>query len=82
MNFNTFFLNSNKKKILAFFNGGINSTVGDTYEKSLAKLDKTLDYEINTFTTTVNGIVARPQTFYVGQTINSDREKVNKNSPP
>lgn len=68
-----------KSKILAFFNGGINSTVGDTYEKSLAKLDKTLDYEINTHTIKVNGIVARPGGFYLKQSIVCREKSVAKN---
>ena len=66
-------------KIKAYLNGGIENIIGDVYEKSLYQLDRTLDYEINTFKVNVNGIVARPQTFYIGQTINSEPEKVNKN---
>ena len=68
-----------KSKILAFFNGGINSTVGDTYEKSLANLDKTLDYELNTHTIKVNGIVNRPGGFYLKQSIVCKEKSVAKN---
>lgn len=56
-----------KSKVLAFFQGGINSVVGDTYEKSLENLNKTLDYEINTFSIKVNGIVNRQGGFYLKQ---------------
>jgi effector-binding domain-containing protein len=68
-----------KSKILAFFNGGINSTVGDTYEKSLANLDKTLDYELNTHTIKVNGIVNRQGGFYLKQSIVCKEKSVAKN---
>jgi hypothetical protein len=66
-------------KIKAYLNGGIENIIGDVYEKSLYQLDRTLDYEINTFKINSNGIVARPKMFYIGQTITSNPEKVNKN---
>ena len=66
-------------KIKAYLNGGIENIIGDVYEKSLYQLDRTLDYEINTFKVNLNGIVARPSTYYIGQTINSESEKVSKN---
>lgn len=56
-----------KSKVLAFFQGGINSVVGDSYEKSLENLNKTLDYEINTFKIKVNGVVNRTGGFYLKQ---------------
>lgn len=56
-----------KSKVLAFLNGGINATIGDTYEKSLENLNKTLDYEINTYTIKVNGIVNKTGGFYLKQ---------------
>ena len=66
-------------KIKAFLNGGIDNIIGDIYEKSLFKLDRTLDYELNTFNIKVDGIVAKPNTFYLCQTINSNNDKVAKN---
>jgi predicted transcriptional regulator YdeE len=56
-----------KSKVLAFFQGGINSVVGYTNEKSLENLNKTLDYEINTFSIKVNGVVNRAGGFYLKQ---------------
>jgi len=56
-----------KSKVLAFLNGGINIMVGDVYEKSLENLNKTLDYEINTFSIKVNGIVNRKGGYYLKQ---------------
>lgn len=66
-------------KIKAFVNGGIGNTIGSLYEKTLAQLDRTLDYELNTFDIKVNGIVVKPKQFYIAQTINSKNDKVLKN---
>lgn len=66
-------------KLYTFFKGGVNSIIGDLNEKSLAKLDRTLDYELKTFTIKVDGIVNRPKNFYINQTINSYENKVAKN---
>lgn len=66
-------------KIKAFLNGGINQVIGSVYEKSLVNLDRTLDYELNTFAIQIDGIVAHPKTFFLSQTINSYDDKVTKN---
>lgn len=67
-------------KVLTVFNGGAGKMFGLLFEKSLDNLDKKLDYEINTYTVKVDGLVRQPQTFYLAQTFNSDFSKVNKNS--
>lgn len=56
-------------KIYAAFNGGIDNIIGSMYEKSLANLDKTLDYELNTFSVKVNGLVQKNACYYLKQTI-------------
>lgn len=66
-------------KIKAFFKGGITNFFCNAQEKSLSNLDKTLDYELNTFSIKVDGIVNRPKIFYLNQTINSYEDKVAKN---
>lgn len=68
-----------KSKIIAFFKGGINSTVADTYEKSLENLNKTLDYELNTYSIKVNGIVNRVGGYYLKQSILCREKFVSKN---
>lgn len=68
-----------KSKITAFFHGGINSVIGDSYEKSLENLNKTLDYEINTFKIKINGIVNCPSGFYLKQFIHCSQKDVDKN---
>jgi hypothetical protein len=66
-------------KIYTAFNGGVNKVIGSMYEKSLANLDKTLDYEINTYAVKVDGLVKMPATFYLHQTFTSEISKVIKN---
>ena len=67
-------------KVMTAFNGGAGKVFGILFEKSLDNLDKKLDYEINTHTVKVDGVVRKPQSFYLAQTFNSDFSKVNKNS--
>ncbi len=58
-------------KIYSTFVGGIDKLVGSMYERSLDNLDKTLDFEINTYKITVNGEVQKTVGFYLKKTINS-----------
>ncbi len=67
-------------KVLTAFNGGANKIIGAMFEKSLANLDKKLDYEINTYSIKVNGLINKPETFYLAQTFTSEFSKVTKNS--
>jgi effector-binding domain-containing protein len=67
-----------KSKVLAFFKGGINSVVGDSYEKSLENLNKTLDYEINTYNVKINGIVNRQGGFYLKQFMHCKQKDVDR----
>lgn len=66
-------------KIYAALNGGVDKVIGTMYEKSLDNLDKALDYEINTFSIKVEGVVKKPQIFYLSQTFTSEIAKINKN---
>jgi effector-binding domain-containing protein len=67
-------------KVYTVLNGGVEEVIGKIYEKSLANLDQVLDYEINTFSTKVNGLVKKPQSFYLAQTFTSELSKINKNT--
>jgi hypothetical protein len=49
------------------------------YEKSLANLDKALDYEINTFSKKMNGLVKTTK-FLFSPNIYKRTSKVNKNT--
>lgn len=66
-------------KIYSAFNGGVEKIIGTLYEKSLANLDKTLDYEINTYSAKVEGVVKKPETFYLHQTFTSKISSIIKN---
>ena len=66
-------------KIYTALNGGVDKIIGSMYEKSLVNLDKALDYEINTFSVKADGLVKKPQQFYLAQTFTSEIGKVNKN---
>jgi effector-binding domain-containing protein len=66
-------------KISSFFNGGLVSILGDIYEKSLRNLDKTLHYEMKTYSIKVNGIVQRPSGFCLKQTVSCHIKSVPKN---
>lgn len=67
-------------KVLTAFNGGAEKIFGSVFEKSLNNLDKKLDYEINTYSVKVNGLVNNPEAFYLAQTFTSEFSKVSKNS--
>jgi effector-binding domain-containing protein/uncharacterized protein YndB with AHSA1/START domain len=67
-------------KVLTSFNGGASKIFGSMFEKSLVTLDKKLDYEINTYSVKVDGLVNKTETFYLAQTFTSEFSKVRKNS--
>lgn len=66
-------------KITTFFKGGINSILGNAYEKSLRNLDKTLNYEMNTYSIKVNGIVQGNSGFCLKQSVSCQIKSVSKN---
>lgn len=67
-------------KVYTALNGGSDKIIGTIYEKSLANIDKNLDYETKTYAIQVNGLVKKIETFYINQTFTSEIEKVNKNA--
>ncbi|WP_162128144.1 GyrI-like domain-containing protein [Flavobacterium phycosphaerae] len=66
-------------KITTFFKGGVTAILNDTFEKSLRNLDKTLDYEMKTYSIKVNGIVQRSSGFCLQQTVSCKIKSVPKN---
>jgi hypothetical protein len=66
-------------KITTFFDGGVTAILSDTFEKSLRNLDKTLDYEMKTYTIKVNGIVQRNSGFCLQQTVSCKIKSLPKN---
>ncbi|WP_284652991.1 GyrI-like domain-containing protein [Flavobacterium terrisoli] len=66
-------------KINTFFSGGITGILSDAFEKSLRNLDKTLDYEMKTYSIKVNGIVQRSSGFCLKQTVSCKIKSLSKN---
>ena len=67
-------------KIYTALHGGSNKVIGTIYEKSLANIDKNLDYETKTYAIKVDGLVKKTETPYIRQTFTSEIEKVSKNA--
>lgn len=67
-------------KIYTALNGGSDKVIGTIYEKSLANIDKNLDFETKTYAIKVNGVVKKVETPYIKQTFTSEISKVNKNA--
>ncbi|MGL2966019.1 GyrI-like domain-containing protein [Flavobacterium sp. XGLA_31] len=66
-------------KITTFFKGGMTSVLDDICEKSLRNLDKTLDYEMKTYTIKVNGISQRSSGYCLKQTVSCKIKSLSKN---
>lgn len=66
-------------KIYSAINGGVDKIIGTMYEKSLIKLDKNLVYEIKAFSIKNDGLVKKPQLFYIAQTFTTEISKIDKN---
>jgi uncharacterized protein YndB with AHSA1/START domain/effector-binding domain-containing protein len=67
-------------KIYTALHGGSDRVIGTIYEKSLANIDKNLDYETKTYAVTVDGVVKKTETPYIKQTFTSEISKVSKNA--
>jgi hypothetical protein len=66
-------------KIYCFFNGGIDHVFGSVFNRSLKKLDKTLRYELKTFSIKINGVTNRNGIYYLGKKLTSNKSSLNKN---
>ncbi len=66
-------------KIYATAKGGGETIFSNMFEKSLANLDRSLDYEINTFSVKLGGIVRKSGVMYLKQSITSTIENAPKN---
>ncbi len=66
-------------KVNSILSDGASQVFGSMYEKSLANLGKTIDYEMNTYKIKVNGATKKSGTFYLSQTITSKISNVSNN---
>lgn len=67
-------------KIYAAAKGGAGTIFSEMFEKSLANLDKTLDYEINTYSITIGGVTEKTGIQFLRHTINSTIANAPKNT--
>lgn len=68
------------QKIYSALNGGIEKFISEIHEKSLANLDKKLDYEINTYSVKVDGQVKKLGAAYLKQSFTSTFSNLTKNT--
>lgn len=66
-------------KIKSILNGEKDNLIGQDSEKSLENLDRNLDYEANTYSIKVEGIVNRPVIYYLHQSFTSKISNVISN---
>ncbi|PKB15386.1 SRPBCC family protein [Flavobacterium sp. 5] len=67
-------------KVSSFFNVGAKNTLSKVYDKSLANLDKTLDFENSTYSAKINGIVKKLETYYLRQSFTSKISDISRNA--
>ena len=66
-------------KINSLFTGGVNKVIGRKLEQSLNNLDRSLVYELNTYSVNSNGIVYKKGCYYLKRTINTKLSRLNYN---
>jgi hypothetical protein len=67
-------------KVNSFLNGGTQNSLAKVFDKCLANLNKTLDFETNTFDVKVNGVVKKLETFYLRQSFTSKISDITRNA--
>lgn len=68
------------QKINAFFNGKPQNSLAEVYDKCLANLDKSLNFENTIFDVKINGIVKKLETFYLRQSFTSKISDITRNA--
>jgi hypothetical protein len=68
------------QKANSFLNEGTQNSITKVYNNSLANLDKTLNYETNTYNVKVNGLVKKLETFYLRQSFTSKISDITRNA--
>jgi len=66
-------------KLNSFITGGVNKVIGRKLELSLNNLDRSLVYELNTFSVNSNGVVYKKGCYYLKHTINTKLSRLNYN---
>lgn len=66
-------------KAYAVFKGGSDKMIGEMYDKTLAKLDKVISYEINTYVIKVDGVVQKNGCIYFQRKVTCKIPEAQKN---
>lgn len=66
-------------KLHSFLNGGVSNVIVKKIELSLKNLDRSLDYELNTYSISSNGVVFKKGCYYLKHTINTKLSRLNYN---
>lgn len=66
-------------KVTSFFNGGIDKVLISEFELTMYDLEKTLNYEMSTFSVKNIGLVNRVGTYYLKQSFNCKKQSVIRN---
>lgn len=66
-------------KLNSFFNGGVSKVIGRKFETSLKNLERSLVYELNTFSVIPKGVVYKKGCFYLKHTINTKFSRLDYN---
>jgi len=66
-------------KINSFINGGVEKVIARKIELSLKNLNRSLDYELNTYSIVSNGVVYKKGCYYLKHTINTKLSRLNYN---
>jgi hypothetical protein len=66
-------------KLNSLLTGGVNKVIGRKLEVSLSNLDRSLVYELNTYSVNSNGVVYKKGCYYLKHTINTKLSRLNYN---
>lgn len=66
-------------KVKSFFKGGMNRMLKNEYERTLFNLNKTLDFELKTFSIKTNGVATRPANYFLKQSFNTTAKDLSRN---
>ncbi|MGV9002828.1 SRPBCC family protein [Flavobacterium sp.] len=67
------------QKFSTFFEGGINRMMHNNIDRTLFNLNKTLDFELKTFSIKVNGVAQRNASFFIKQSFTCKVKSLSRN---
>jgi len=67
------------QKFNTFFHGGINKIISNEIERTLYNLNKTLEFELKTFSVKVNGVAQRNASYFIKQSFTCTNKSLSRN---